>query len=169
MYLDIFICVIIVFALVRGWLNGFVKEIASTVGFLLGLFVAINCYEQFGEYLKVNGSDLNQFTSIIAFFILWIVVPIVFGLIANLITKALDITALGTVNRLLGGLVSVAKFLVLISCVLNVMVQLNILDKSRTKDSKLGDKVMWITSFAVEKVASADIDFKEVDKLFKKD
>jgi hypothetical protein len=69
----------------------------------------------------------------------------------------------------LGGLVSVAKFLVLISCVLNVMVQLNILDKSRTKDSKLGDKVMWITSFAVEKVASADIDFKEVNELFKKD
>ncbi|MBQ1272605.1 MAG: SIS domain-containing protein, partial [Clostridia bacterium] len=47
------------------------------------------CYEQFGEYLKVDGSEVNMFTSIVAFLLLWIVVPIVFGFLANLLTKAI--------------------------------------------------------------------------------
>ena len=112
MYLDIFICVIIGFALVRGFLNGFIKEVASAVGFLLGLLVAITCYEQFGEYLKVDGTEVNMFTSIVAFLLLWIIVPIIFGLLATLLTKALDLTALGIANRIGGGLLSIAKFVV---------------------------------------------------------
>jgi uncharacterized membrane protein required for colicin V production len=165
MYLDIFILVIVGFALVRGCMNGFVKEIASAIGFLLGLFVAVTCYEQFGEYLKVDGSEVNMFTSIIAFFILWIIVPILFGLLANLLTKAIEFTGLSWVNRIFGGIVSVIKFVVLISCVLNIMTQLNILNNDRLKDSMLADKVMWVTTFAIDKVADQvkDVDIEVPD------
>lgn len=161
MYLDIFIGVIVLYALVRGCLNGFIKEIASAVGFMLGLLVAITCYEQFGQYLKVDGSEVNMFTSIIAFLLLWIIVPIVFGFIANLLTKAIEQSSLSFMNRLLGGLVSVAKFVVLLSCVLNVMAHLGILNKERTKGSLLSEKVMWITASAVDQVADAAVDIKD--------
>ena len=151
MYLDIFIGIILIFALVRGLMNGFVKELASTIGFLLGLFVAATCYQTLGEYLTVDGSEVNMFTSIVAFLLLWIIVPIIFGLLATLITKALDLTALGIANRIGGGILSMAKYLVLLSCVLNVMVSLNILNSERTEGSVMLEPVQYITKFAMER------------------
>ena len=153
MYLDIFIGIILIFALVRGLMNGFVKELASTIGFLVGLFVAATCYETLGEYLTVNGSEVNMFTSIVAFLLLWIIVPIIFGLLATLITKALDLTALGIANRIGGGILSMAKYLVLLSCVLNVMVSLNILNNERTEGSVMLEPVQFITKFAMERAS----------------
>lgn len=153
MYLDIFIGIVLLFALVRGMMNGLIKEIASTIGFLLGLLVAATCYETLGEYLTVDGSEVNMFTSIVAFLLLWIIVPIIFGLIATLITKALNLTALGVINRILGGVLSMAKFVILLSCVLNVMVSLNILNSERTEGSVLLDPVQYITKFAIKHVS----------------
>ncbi len=153
MYLDIFIGIILIFALVRGLMNGFVKELASTIGFLLGLFVAATCYQTLGEYLTVDGSEVNMFTSIVAFLLLWIIVPIIFGLLATLITKALDLTALGIANRIGGGILSMAKYLVLLSCVLNVMVSLNILNNERTEGSVMLEPVQFITKFAMERAS----------------
>ena len=153
MYLDIFIGIILIFALVRGLMNGFVKELASTIGFLLGLFVAATCYQTLGEYLTVDGSEVNMFTSIVAFLLLWIIVPIIFGLLATLITKALDLTALGIANRIGGGILSMAKYLVLLSCVLNVMVSLNILNNERTEGSVMLEPVQFITKCAMERAS----------------
>lgn len=153
MYLDIFIGIILIFALVRGLMNGFVKELASTIGFLVGLFVAATCYQTLGEYLTVDGSEVNMFTSIVAFLLLWIIVPIIFGLLATLITKALDLTALGIANRIGGGILSMVKYLVLISCVLNVMVSLNILNSERTEGSVMLEPVQFITKFAMERAS----------------
>lgn len=153
MYLDIFIGIILIFALVRGLMNGFIKELASTIGFLLGLFVAATCYQTLGEYLTVDGSEVNMFTSIVAFLLLWIIVPIIFGLLATLITKALDLTALGIANRIGGGILSMAKYLVLLSCVLNVMVSLNILNNERTEGSVMLEPVQFITKFAMERAS----------------
>ena len=153
MYLDIFIGIILIFALVRGLMNGFVKELASTIGFLVGLFVAATCYQTLGEYLTVDGSEVNMFTSIVAFLLLWIIVPIIFGLLATLITKALDLTALGIANRIGGGILSMVKYLVLLSCVLNVMVSLNILNNERTEGSVMLEPVQFITKFAMERAS----------------
>ena len=153
MYLDIFIGIILIFALVRGLMNGFVKELASTIGFLVGLFVAATCYQTLGEYLTVDGSEVNMFTSIVAFLLLWIIVPIIFGLLATLITKALDLTALGIANRIGGGILSMVKYLVLLSCVLNVMVSLNILNSERTEGSVMLEPVQFITKFAMERAS----------------
>ena len=44
---------------------------------------------------------------------------------------------LGVLNSILGALVGVVKFIVLISCLLNMMVSLHILNDERTQDSEL--------------------------------
>ena len=104
--LDIFIIVVLLWALFSGWRAGFIKEVASMVGALVGLLVAATCYSSFGEYLAVNGSETNMVTSVIAFFLLWIFVPIVLGYVANVLTKSLKGMKLGMPNSILGALVS---------------------------------------------------------------
>lgn len=135
--IDIFIVVVILWAIYNGWRAGLLKEVISTVGFLVGLLVAATCYSTFGEYLTVEGTETNMVTSIIAFLLLWIAVPIMLGLIANLLTRALKGMHLGLPNSLLGALVSLAKYTILLSCVLNVMVGLHIMDTEKAGDSHL--------------------------------
>ena len=53
---------------------------------------------------------------------------------------------LGLPNSLLGALVSIAKFLILISCVLNVMSGLHILDEEKTRDSRLYEPTRGLLS-----------------------
>ena len=160
--LDIFLLIVLLWAIYDGWHDGFVKQLASAVGFLLGLFVAATFYSTLGEYLTVDGSQTNMMTSVVAFFILWIIVPIALGFVAKIVTKALKGMCLGLPNSLLGVGVSVVKYLILLSCVLNVMGGLRILDESKTSTSYLyapcKDFLGWAFDHASTEASSSTVD-----------
>lgn len=155
--LDIFIIVVFVWAIFSGWRNGLLKELAAGMGYLFGLFIAASCYSNFGSYLAVNGTESNMMTSIIAFFILWVVAPIALGLAANILTKALNRAHLGGLNRLAGSAVSLLKFTILLSCVLSVMGFLGILNEQRTKDSTLYEPVKGVVSSIVDRFIGDEV------------
>ena len=135
--LDLFMATLIIWALISGWRNGFLRELLSTAGYLVGLLVAALAYKWLGSYLAVEGSQANMFTSIVAFLILWIATPIALGLVANLLTGAVKALQLGWLNSLLGSVVSLIKFSILIGCVLSALSALGLLRETRTRDSVL--------------------------------
>lgn len=151
MYIDLFILIVLVWALFTGWRNGFLKEVASTVGFLAGLLIATLFYTTLGEYLAVTGSESNMVTSIVAFFILWVMVPIVLGFVATLLTKTLKGMRLGLPNSLLGAGVSLVKFFILLACVITVMRGLSILDEQKLADSRLARPLMDLADMALDR------------------
>lgn len=151
MYIDIFIVVVLAWALFTGWRNGFLKEVVSSVGILFGLLIAAVFYSTLGEYLAVSGSGSNMMTSIVAFFILWIMVPIVLGVVATVLTRALKGMRLGLPNSLLGAAVSLLKFFVLLACAMTVMKGLGILDESKTEKSLLAQPIMSLADLALDK------------------
>lgn len=146
MFLDIFIIIVVVLAVFHGWNNGLLRELVSLGGFLLGFIVACLCYSQFGTYLQVQGTTLNVILNIVAFFIIWIIVPIVCGFVASVLTAGLrHIPLVGCSNKIGGLVISLAKYLLLMSFALNAMSSLNILNRSRTSDSYLYNPVSSIT------------------------
>jgi uncharacterized membrane protein required for colicin V production len=148
MYIDIFVLIIFHWALFSGWKNGFIKEVFSTLGILTGLIVAGLLYLYCGDILfAVVGSETNMMLSIGAFLLFWIALPLVFGLIANILTSAIKGMQLGIPNSLLGSLFSVAKFTLLVSCAFNMMHKLDILDESKTADSKTFQPALQILPF----------------------
>lgn len=158
--IDLFILILLVWAAFSGWRAGFLKEVVSTFGFIVGLFVAATCYKHFGEYLAINGTPTNEVTSLIAFFLLWIIVPIVLGLVANMLTTTLKGMKLGMPNSMLGAGVSVIKFLILISCVLNVMEFLHIMDEKKVSESRLYEPVSGaLSTFFPEDSVRKGIDY----------
>ncbi len=157
--IDAFIIIVFLWSVFNGWRTGFIKEITSTLGILVGLLIAATCYSAFGKYLAVNGSETNMVTSIIAFLLLWIIVPIALGLVANILTKSLKGMKLGMPNSILGALVSVLKNLVILSCVFNVMTGLHILNTEKASSSKLlspvaGAMQLFFSDDAAEKSAT---------------
>lgn len=157
MYIDIFIGVLLVWAIFSGWRNGFVKELFSTIGIIAGLLLAAVVYLYFGDTVfAVNGSEANMVLSIGAFLLIWIALPLVFGLIATVITGAIKGLQLGIPNSLLGMLFSLAKFVLIISCALNMMLQLDILDKAKIKDSVLFEPAVHLLPFIDKETGITD-------------
>lgn len=156
MYLDIFIIVVMLYALWKGWSNGFLKELVSLLGFIVGLVIACMFYAQLGKYLSADGSSLNILTSIVAFFVIWIIVPIALGTVATVITKVLNrLGAISLPNRLGGMAVSVAKYLLLMSLVLSAMHSLGILSRERQESSHLFEPVTSVTGLLARSVMSS--------------
>lgn len=154
--LDLFIVVVIAWSIFSGWRSGFVKELASSAGFLVGLFIAATCYSQLGEYLAVKGGTGSMMGAIAAFFLLWVVTPIALGLVANLLTRALKGLHLGWVNSTLGATVSLVKYIILLSCVLSAMAALHILDEERAEESVLFKPMTALFSSAAESAFADD-------------
>lgn len=148
MYIDIFLLILFHWAMFSGWKNGLIKEVFSTLGILAGLILAGVVYYFFGDTLfAVEGSETNMLLSIGAFILLWIALPIVLGLAGSLLTSALKGLKLGIPNSILGALLSIVKFALIASCALNMMSYLNILDESKTADSKLYEPAVSILPF----------------------
>ena len=161
MFIDIFLVIVLCWAVINGWRNGFMREIVSGIGWLLGLFVAAACYHYLGDYLTVSGSTLNMTTSIVAFLILWIVVPIALGLAAGFLHKVFKMLYLGMFDGLAGAFVSVLKFVVLLSCAFNVMEYLNIMNQTQTASSKLYVPTRDVLSIAFENMGEGHQSVKE--------
>ena len=140
-FIDFIILLLAIWAVYRGWRAGFLKEIISMIGFFVGLFLAAALYSNFGEYLAPKIGASPGVSDVIAFILIWVVVPILLGMVANILTKALKGMKLGLPNSILGAALSTMKYLVLMSCIFNVMSAIGITGPEKTKDSVLYNPV----------------------------
>ena len=96
---------LLLYGAVMGLKNGLIKELASTAGFLVGIYIVWKYHCELGD-------------NILLCLLVWILVPVVFGLLASLVTKFLDFTIIGgLVNRVLGAVVGTCKWGLLVMCV----------------------------------------------------
>lgn len=155
MYIDIFLIILLIWAVSSGWRNGLLKELLHTGGVLLGLIIALFVYVLLGRYLAVNGTKVNMVLSIVAFIILCIVIPIALGFVANRFTHLLRKLKLGIFDSLLGAALSALKFLLIISFAFNVMEMLHIMNPTRTASSRLYRPTVGFLSFVKTSVTDA--------------
>lgn len=135
--LDVFILLVIAWALWKGWRNGLFREAASLVGFIVGMFLAGMLYGCLGDYLAPRLGSSPTIASVLAFIILWIAVPIALGILARFVSKAVNHTCLGGLNRLGGAGISFVKYALLLSCMVNVMSFIHILDDQKQSQESL--------------------------------
>lgn len=135
--LDILILVVFGLGLVKGAMSGLLRQVVSIVGLFAGLFVAIMLYSALGDWLAPHLGSNVSFGRALAFVLIWIVVPMGLAFLAGLLTRALRVAKLGGLNRLGGALLGGLKYLVFLSCVLNVALRLHWVSESARKDSRL--------------------------------
>lgn len=116
--IDIIIIVILLFAAVRGFMTGLFASIASLVAIIAGVFCAIH----FSYYAEnaLNNSVLewsHQTNKIVAFVVTFLVVVLTIIFIGKLLTKLADITALGLLNKILGGIFGALKWSFILSVI----------------------------------------------------
>ena len=137
-YLDIIIVVPLLYGLIKGFSNGLIKEVTALVSLLLGVYVAIN----FSLYLEPKVADVlggyEQFISIIAFTILFLVSVFCVKAIGFMLEKLTKALALGIISRFLGGIFGLLKVVVIFSFLIFVITDYNLVNKKIKDDSGHG-------------------------------
>jgi membrane protein required for colicin V production len=123
-WIDFVILVLLVFGLVRGFTDGFVKELASLLALILGIWGAIK-FSTFTAARLYDFFDMTgRYVGIVAFLITFIIIVIAIHFIGMLVDKIVDTLSLSFLNRLLGlvfGVFKTALILSVIFVVLNVI------------------------------------------------
>lgn len=107
--IDIVITVLLTIGLVSGLHDGLVKQVASLVGFIAGLLLGRAFCRPVGDALMSLLGMSVEVAHVVAFILILILVPLLFSMVAWLVTRVLRAICLGWMNRLLGGLVGVVK------------------------------------------------------------
>lgn len=116
--LDWIIIAVIAIGAILGFTKGFLKQLASIVGLIAGLLVARALFVSAGERLATEIGASVTFSQILAFIIIWMVVPVSLCIIAGMLTKAIDAISLGFINRWLGAGLGAIKYGLLASIVI---------------------------------------------------
>ena len=120
-YIDILILILIALAMFRGFMNGFVKEVASLAALILGIWGAIK-FSSFTAAKLYDYFDMTgKYVGIIAFIVTMMVIVVVIHLIGLLVDKLMETVSLGLVNKLLGIGFGLLKSVLILSVVFMVM------------------------------------------------
>lgn len=116
-YLDLFFGMAIAWGAYSGFSKGLIKELASILGVIIGVFLAKNYYPYLDIKLKPIFESEAGFISILSAILIFLLTIMVFKIIAKFLTKFLKIIALGLLNRIIGSVFGIFKT-VLLLCVL---------------------------------------------------
>ncbi len=117
-FFDIIIAIVLVWAFYSGYKKGIVYMLISFIAIIAGLYIAIHfsyfTVEKLGQWLDKDPAQLK----IIAYILTFVIVFGLLHLVGKILDKFLEAVALGVVNRLAGGALSVGIKIVVLSLLL---------------------------------------------------
>ena len=127
-WIDAAIVIILILSTVMGFINGFVKEVASLAALILGIWGAIK-FSSFTAAKLYDYFDMTgRYVGIIAFLITFGIIVVIIHFIGILADKMISAVSLGFVNRILGIVFGLLKSVLIMSV---FFVILNALDARR--------------------------------------
>lgn len=124
-WIDLVIIVLLILSLLRGFTDGFVKEVASLLALILGIWGAIK-FSSFTAARLYDWFDMTgQYVGIVSFLITFGIIVVVIHFVGTLADRMIDAIALGFFNRILGMVFGVFKSILILSVLFTI---LNVID-----------------------------------------
>jgi len=148
---------------IKGFFNGFIKEIAGLIGIIGGLFFASKFFHPVGIYINEyilnipNKSAIDLVGFIVVFIGFWLFAIFV----GFLFSKILKLSAIGIIDRILGFIFSSMKFFILVAIILTLLYKVEFVKENIQKYIKnsivfplmvkIGDNIINISPKEIEK------------------
>ena len=153
-YLDLFFGIAIAWGAYSGFSKGLIKELASILGVIIGVFLAKNYYPYLDIKLKPIFESEAGFISILSAILIFLLTIMVFKIIAKFLTKFLKIIALGLLNRIIGSVFGIFKTVMLLCILVFIFSNINnvtgIIKAEKLSQSFFYSKIEKINSFIIE-------------------
>jgi membrane protein required for colicin V production len=137
MIIDVLFIIILFFAIYKGWRNGFVVAILSVVGLIIGLVAAVKLSAIIASHLKDSTNISVRWLPFISFVIVFIAVMLIIRLVASLITKTMEVVALGWANKLAGIILYAVTYTIILSVILFYIQKVHIISDQSIEQSHL--------------------------------
>ena len=153
-YLDLFFGLAIAWGAYSGFSKGLIKELASILGVIIGVFLAKNYYPYLDIKLKPIFESEAGFISILSAILIFLLTIMVFKIIAKFLTKFLKIIALGLLNRIIGSVFGIFKTVLLLCVLVFIFSNINnvtgLIKAEKLSQSFFYSKVEKINSLIIE-------------------
>ena len=108
--IDWVIVVLWLLGTLKGWSRGLVRQAVSIFAIVLGFLLAKAFCSVLGTSLAPE-SEHPALVNGVCFVLIWLIVPIAFGLVGELVSTVLDkLCILGTINKMGGALIGFLKY-----------------------------------------------------------
>jgi len=138
-FIDIILIAIFIFAGFKGFQKGFISQLASLAGLLLGIWGAIKFSDYTAGLLAEHLHFTTEYLPLIAFAITFVIIVIGVHFIGVVVEGVFDMAFLGFANSILGVVFGVLKTAFILSVILVILeksnYKLNILPKDITEKS----------------------------------
>lgn len=118
--MEILILAVALIGALVGFCQGALKQIANMAGIVVGLVIAVMLYDRFGQMLADLTGAEESIADIIAFVAIAVLLPLVLGWVATLLTKLFKVVHLNFFNRLLGAVIGFISYMLLLSVAFNL-------------------------------------------------
>ena len=151
--IDSICLIILIYGSYKGFKNGIVGEVLSFLGILLGIYLSKTYYLVIDEYLVTVFDSTNQLVSIISVILIFSVTIILSKILSKVITKALNVMALGLLNKLIGSVFGLLKYLLILCKMTFVFSKANdifvIIEKNKIEETQIFSKVQKINDYVL--------------------
>lgn len=153
--LDIIIIVLTLIAAIRGFMRGFIIELATLIALFLGVYGGIHLSDFVAKWMIANWNVNENYVSLIAFAIVFIAIVILVIIVGRLVSKMTSMMAMGFLNKLAGALFGSVKMIFICSLLLilmdTYMPHYKIVNQKTQAESKLYTPIKQIAPFAISK------------------
>ena len=157
-YIDLVLVSMCIYGLVKGYINGLVKEITGTLSLFISFYVAISFYTFFDPYF--NDGPIK---SLVMFGALFLSTLLCVRIIGFFLDKATSFMALGLASKLLGSAFGFLKLYTLCGLILFFEGQINLFEK-KIKD----ESVLYKSCYGLIDKIAPDFDHKKIKNSFDK-
>ena len=149
--IDSICLIILIYGSYKGFKNGIVGELLSFLGILLGIYLSKTYYPIVDEYLATIFDSTNQLVSLISVILIFSVTIILTKILSKVITKALNVMALGLLNKLIGSIFGLLKYLLILCIITFIFSQANdifvFIEKNKIEETQIFSKIQKINDY----------------------
>ena len=150
---DFLLIIIISWGVYKGFLNGLVKELASILGIIFGIFLAKNYYFILDKNILLMLDVEPKLISSMSLILIFVLTIVTFNILANISTKFLQLIALNLLNKIIGSLIGGVKS-ILILCFLVFIIskinQIQTIENNEMKTSIIYNEIKKINTIIIE-------------------
>ena len=114
-FIDVLLLIPIIYAVYKGFKNGFIIEICTLLALLVGIYAGVHLSDGTANLLKSNWNFDSEYMPVIAFSITFLVIGALVFFGGKMLEKVVDVAHLTPLNKFLGVLFALIKIIYFIS------------------------------------------------------
>ncbi|MDR1332170.1 MAG: CvpA family protein [Tannerella sp.] len=120
-WLDIAIAAWIIIAAVKGYTDGFIRQIVMLIALVAAIYLCSAVAVYFRTFIHETGWLPEQGVTVVSYVLAFVLIVTVITAVGNVLHKVMDVTPLSLLNHLAGCIFASAFAVLLISLTLNIV------------------------------------------------